>query len=83
MFVVYLIQNRQGKIYIGQTNNLNERLSQHNDPLRKSWASRRGPWKEIFTKDFISRREAVNCERYLKSLKNREKLLEYISGLEE
>lgn len=83
MFVVYVIENPDSRIYIGQTNDLERRIAQHNDPLKKSWASKRGPWKVVFTKNFSSRSEAMRCERYLKSLKNKGKLLElvkYIAG---
>lgn len=80
MFVVYVLENKQSNHYIGHTNDLERRLSQHNNPLSKSWTSSRGPWKVLETKSFSERSEAVRCERYLKSLKNKIKLLEYIAG---
>ncbi|PYJ12687.1 MAG: hypothetical protein DME94_11825, partial [Verrucomicrobia bacterium] len=32
MFWVYVLQNPDGKLYIGQTDNLDRRSVQHNDP---------------------------------------------------
>ena len=80
MLVLYILENKSSRIYIGQTNDINRRLTQHNDPLRKSWASKYGPWKVIFTKSFKSRKEAVECERYLKSLKDRGSVFKQIAG---
>ena len=80
MFVLYILENKSSRIYIGQTNDLDRRLIQHNDPLRKAWTSRWGPWKVVFTKDFGSRREAMAHEKYLKSLKDRDTVLKQIAG---
>ena len=80
MFVVYIIENESSRVYVGQTNDFESRLAQHNDKLRKSWASRRGPWKVIFTRSFDSRKEAMACERYLKSLKDKDAMFKQIAG---
>ena len=80
MFIVYILENKLSRIYIGQTNDFERRLAQHNDPVRNSWASRRGPWKIVSTNLFSSRKEAMACEKYLKSIKNRDKLLKHIAG---
>ncbi|HDZ87782.1 MAG TPA: hypothetical protein ENH38_04095, partial [Nitrospirae bacterium] len=32
MFYVYILQNPAGRFYIGHSNDLDRRISQHNDP---------------------------------------------------
>jgi putative endonuclease len=79
-FYVYILQNKEGLSYIGQTKNLDQRLSEHNDTSRISWASKRGPWTIIYFAKCCSRPEAMKKERFLKSLKNKSKLLSYIES---
>ncbi len=45
---VYVLRNPDGKIYIGQTDNVPHRLYQHNDPthtLTRTTKRFRGPWQ--------------------------------------
>lgn len=78
-YTVYVLRStKTGAFYIGQTNNLERRLAQHNDSTRESWASRRGPWKVVHEVTFANRSDAVQRERQLKSLKSRKVLLELI-----
>jgi len=79
MFWVYQIQNKEGKKYIGSTENLEERLKMHNDTsLEKSKFHRttykKGPWSLIFYKQFQTRQEVLEFERFLKTGKGREYL---------
>lgn len=72
MFSVYVIQSEStGKIYIGQTSNIEFRLRRHNKELLynpKSYTSKnKGPWKLVYNETFQTRREAIKREKYLKS----------------
>ena len=69
MFKVYIIENLSGKLYIGQTSNLRDRLLRHNRGGYK-FTSHKGPWKLLFEKDFNTRVEALSYEKYLKLLKS-------------
>lgn len=76
MFIVYVIQSQStGKIYIGQTNNLNKRLKRHNQQLptkKKSYTTKnKGPWKVIYTEKVQTRKEARKREKQLKTSKGR------------
>jgi predicted GIY-YIG superfamily endonuclease len=54
MFWVYILQNPDGKLYIGQTDDLQRRLLQHNDPahtLTRTTKRFRGPWKVIYAEE--------------------------------
>ncbi len=75
MFYTYILQSDStGKLYIGQTKNIEDRLGRHNR-RGKSYTNGNGPWKVIFQKEFISRKEAIRLERKLKSYKNKEYIL--------
>ncbi|MBX4206428.1 GIY-YIG nuclease family protein [Candidatus Parcubacteria bacterium] len=80
-FTTYiLLSEKTNQYYIGSTNDINRRFKQHNDQMRKSWASKRAPWKLIFQQNFSSRSEAMRLERHLKSFKNRTTLMNYVGG---
>lgn len=69
MYNVYILRSlKDRRFYIGQTENIKERLVKHNKGLVKSTKNRR-PFILIFQENFGSRKEAINRERYLKSLK--------------
>ena len=70
MFWVYVLQNPEGKLYIGQTDNLDRRSVQHNDPaytLTRTTKRFRGPWKLVYSEEVLSRSAALAREKALKS----------------
>jgi putative endonuclease len=75
MFTTYILENAQGKLYIGQTSNLEERIAKHNRGGEK-YTTRKGPWSIVFQKSFYTRVEALKFERYLKALKNQKYIRE-------
>jgi len=80
MFNVYVIINERGKIYIGQTSNIDNRLRRHNRVLKskaKSYTNiNKGNWKLIYKEEYCFRKEAVKRDKQLKSSRGREKLQE-------
>jgi putative endonuclease len=70
MFFVYILQNKAGRFYIGQTSDLQARLSRHNENL-VTWTRNRGPWQIVFSRQFPSRSEAMTEEKRLKRLKSK------------
>jgi putative endonuclease len=79
MFTVYIIRSSSSsKYYIGQTNNLEHRLIQHNSGYSK--ATKSGiPWELVFDKEFDSRSEAYQYEQKIKKMKSKKYLEELIS----
>ncbi|MGB5393640.1 MAG: GIY-YIG nuclease family protein [Lutimonas sp.] len=70
MFYVYLLQSKLDKsYYIGQTNNLEKRLFDHNEGLSK-YTSRKRPWEIVYFEKFKTRTEAIKRERFLKQQRN-------------
>ena len=77
-FFVYVLQNSEGRCYIGQTSDLKLRLRRHNEG-RVFWTRGRGPWAVVSSKQFETRSEAVRAERHLKGLKNKTALTDYVA----
>ena len=77
-FCTYILKSRTtGKLYIGQTNNLSERLSQHNTNQVLS-TKNKGSWELIFCKEFPNRSDAMKLETKLKKWKNKERIMRWI-----
>jgi putative endonuclease len=78
MFCAYAIKNSiNNRIYIGQTDNLEERLKRHNGFLptkEKSFTFKnrqRGLWEVFYKEEFPTRQEAIAREKELKSFQGR------------
>jgi putative endonuclease len=69
-FYVYILQSEStGRYYCGQTDNLQKRLAQHNDPssqLTKTTKRFKGPWRIVHTVECATRSESMMLERKIK-----------------
>ena len=76
MFFVYVLRSQSsGKTYIGQTADLDRRVSEHNDPLHNSakfTTRHKGPWVLVHSEQFATRSEAMRREKWFKSGVGRE-----------
>jgi putative endonuclease len=69
MFFVYILKSiKDNKYYIGQTENIDNRIDMHNRGLIKSTKLRK-PFVIVKTETFDTRGEARKRENYLKKLK--------------
>jgi putative endonuclease len=60
-----LFSHSRNKFYIGSTNNLQRRLSEHNSGQNLS--TKFGiPWNLIFSEEFLSKAEAIRLEKKIK-----------------
>ncbi|MBI4136255.1 MAG: GIY-YIG nuclease family protein [Candidatus Vogelbacteria bacterium] len=66
MFIVYILRNSSGKMYIGQTENLLVRLIDHNE-IGRGYTSKYRPWTLIHQEIYDTRAEAIKRECYLKT----------------
>jgi putative endonuclease len=74
MYFVYVIQNQGSKrLYAGHTQDLEQRLGQHNCGITKS-TKNRGRWELVYHESFATRGEAMRRERFLKSGQGREEI---------
>ncbi len=68
---VYILQSETtGRYYVGQTNDLEDRLKRHAEG--RTLANRnRGPWRLVLSESFDTRAAAVQREREIKARKSR------------
>ena len=82
MYYVYTITNNEDKIYIGQTSDVEKRLKRHNGILKNKKSSythkNKGIWTLVHKEEFLTRKEAIAREKYLKSYRGRKFLRELI-----
>jgi putative endonuclease len=77
-FYLYILESQTtGKLYIGQTNDLQDRIIRHNSD-RNKYTKGKGPWILLFSKAFDTRAAAVSMEIKLKSWKNPTKVKGWI-----
>ena len=64
MFYVYILENPAGKFYIGQTDDIKRRLTEHNSPEAGSqkFTHKNGPWKSVYSESFESRSKSDSSE---------------------
>ncbi|MEK7151034.1 MAG: GIY-YIG nuclease family protein [Patescibacteria group bacterium] len=81
MYFIYAIFNKKhNKIYIGQTENLEKRISLHNgEKFKNSYTSRfDSSWVLIYSEKVLNRKIALLREKELKSYKGRQFIKQFI-----
>ena len=74
-YYVYVLVNPAGRFYIGQTQDLERRLREHNDPEdRTTFYTKRvpGPWRLVHSECYPTRSAAMRREKQLKGGRGRE-----------
>ena len=66
---VYVLQNTDGRFYIGLSEDVLVRLEQHNSG-KSNWTRFRGPWVLVWTSEYLSLSEARKLETLLKRQKS-------------
>jgi len=67
-YYVYVLQNLEGKFYIGITDDVDRRIEDHNDG-RSRWTKSRGPWTLVWQSQNLSLGDARKLENLLKRQK--------------
>ena len=66
-FKVYILFSLSSKkYYIGQTNDLERRMEEHNHISEHSYTSKHRPWELQVTLEMANRSSAMKAEKYLK-----------------
>ena len=72
MFIVYILKSlKNGRFYIGQTQDINDRIKRHNSGKVKSTKHYK-PWEIVYSEDYQIRSEACKREVQIKSYKGGE-----------
>lgn len=74
MFYFYIIRSQKNKkLYLGSTSNLEKRLKQHNGG--KNFSTKPySPYELIYYSAFKNRQDAINCEKYFKTTRGWERI---------
>ena len=79
-FTVYVIKCCEGYKYTGVTEDLENRLFQHNNKLLSFWTRRGTNWRLIYSEVYSSKSEALKREKWLKTGVGREFLKKVVSN---
>ena len=80
-FTYILFSEKLNKHYIGHTNDIDRRISEHNSSHCSS--TKFGvPWRLIYSKEFPTNSEAIILELKLKSMKNKKYIEWFITNSE-
>ena len=70
-FHVYVLRSQStGRFYVGHTENLARRISEHNNN-RTASIKNRGPWEIYYSEEYATRSKASRREREIKQMKSR------------
>jgi predicted GIY-YIG superfamily endonuclease len=81
-FWVYILENPAGKFYVGHTDDLKRRITEHNDSSADGhqFAPKNGPWRLIWSESHTTRASAMNRERQIKRMKPPQWIREHLLG---
>lgn len=81
MFTVYVLKNSTSrKHYIGSTNDLTRRISEHNRGQTKS-TKQKGTWEIVYKEEYNTNLEAKRREKQIKSYKGGNGFKRLIAGV--
>jgi len=66
LFFVYIVQCNDNSYYIGHTENLEKRISEHNEGKCAGYTSKRLPVQLVYFYEFETRAEAIEAEHKIK-----------------
>ena len=66
MYFVYILECADGSLYVGQTNDLSQRVKAHDDGTATNFTRRRRPVRLVHSEELTTRELAVHRERQLK-----------------
>jgi putative endonuclease len=78
IFTTYILKSDLlNKTYVGHTDNLNRRLSEHNQG-KSTFTKRYKPWVIIHKENFNNLEESIKREKYFKSAAGRRWIKKYL-----
>jgi putative endonuclease len=66
-YYVYVISSQEGFRYTGMTEDIENRIIEHNQKTKSFWTKRGNNWQLVYIKEFESKIEALKYERWMKS----------------
>lgn len=74
MNYVYMVRCRDGSLYCGWTNHLEERVKAHNEGRGARYTRSRRPVELVYHEEFSTKEEAMSREYAIKQMNRKEKL---------
>ncbi len=71
-YYTYVIKSQEGYHYTGMTEDLENKLLEHNEKRLSFWTKRGNNWKLIYKEEFVNKSDALKKEKWLKSGVRRE-----------
>ncbi len=71
-FFVYVIKSSEGYYYTGMTEDLERRLSEHNNKTKSFWTKRGTDWEIIYYEEFDTRQDALKRELWIEEWTRKE-----------
>jgi putative endonuclease len=79
MYTLYILHSKNlDRYYVGYTNDLPRRLSEHNR-IKGKYTDTGIPWVVVYTETFNGKKDAMKREKYIKSTKSRKFIIELIA----
>jgi putative endonuclease len=84
-YSVYILRNPAGRFYVGQTDDLDQRLVSHNrtDKAAGKFTRKNGPWSLVWSEPHDTRAAAMAREREIKAWKSAKIIRTRLLGLNE
>jgi len=78
-YYVYILKSKSSdKHYVGQTNNLERRLREHNSG-KSTYTKKFIPWEIVYYEEKDNQAEAIKTEKFYKSASGRKKIKKILS----
>ena len=79
MYTLYILHSKNlDRYYVGYTNDLPRRLSEHNR-IKGKYTDTGIPWVVVYTEAFDAKKDAMKREKYIKSTKSKKFIIELIA----
>lgn len=79
-YIVYILYSpKLDRYYIGYTNNLDRRITEHNRKKGK-FTDNGIPWEIKYTEKYLEKKDATEREKYIKSRKSKKYIEDLIKG---
>ena len=81
MYTLYILHSKSfNRYYVGYTNDIARRLTEHNR-IKAKYTDVGIPWILVYTESFASKKEAMDREKFIKSRKSNNFILDLIAQL--
>jgi putative endonuclease len=79
MYTLYILYSESlDRYYVGYTNDLPRRLSEHNRSKGK-YTDAGIPWILVYSESFASKKDAMDREKFIKSRKSKKFIIELVA----